>query len=222
MLATELAKRPVVTLAGEDVGQVKDVVFEGGGRVAGFTLSGRGLLAGPMKQALPIDGVTGLGPDAVMISDEYVFESRKQLAERAGAGVGGDVLGARVLSDGGVELGRVTDVVLQTTRTTAVVVGYQIAATEALGHPERTVYLPLAETVAVSGEALVVPARAAEYVADDLPGFEDLVRGFRERMGGGTARSDDAHARSDDAPVRNDDQDRGRDDASPPDRPTGA
>ncbi|MBW1596505.1 PRC-barrel domain-containing protein [Streptomyces sp. JJ38] len=216
MLATELAKRPVVTLAGEDVGQVKDVVFEAGGRVAGFTLSGRGLLAGPMKQALPMDGVTGLGPDAVMIRDEHVFESRKQLAERSGAGVGGDVLGARVLSDSGVELGRVTDVVLQTTRTTAVVVGYQIAATEALGHPERTVYLPLAETVAVSGEALVVPAKAAEYVADDLPGFEDLVRGFRERMGGDSAQGDAGDQGQDQ------DQDRGQGDDSPADRPTGA
>jgi uncharacterized protein YrrD len=182
MLATELSKRPVVTLAGEAVAQVKDVVFEGdGGRVAGFTLSGRGLFSGPMKQALPLAGVTGLGHHAVMIRDESVYETRKEMSDRAGPG-GGDVLGVRVLSDAGVELGRVTDVVIEVVPTGAGVAGYQIASTEALGRHERTVYLPLAETLAVSGEALVVPALAAEYVAEDLPGFEDMVHAFRTRM----------------------------------------
>ncbi|MBW1604501.1 PRC-barrel domain-containing protein [Streptomyces sp. JJ66] len=182
MLATELAKRPVVTLAGEAVAQVKDVVYDsGGGRVGAFTLSGRGLFSGPLKQALPWSGVTGLGHAAVMIPDEDVYENRKEVAERSGPG-GGDVLGVRVLSDAGVELGRVTDVVIEVTREAATVAGYQIESTEALGHHERTVYLPLAETLAVSGEALVVPALAAEYVAEDLPGFEDMVRAFRTRM----------------------------------------
>ncbi|MGD9482079.1 PRC-barrel domain-containing protein [Streptomyces sp. TRM70308] len=181
MLATELAKRPVVTLAGEAVAQVKDVVFDsGGGRVGAFTLSGRGLFSGPMKQALPWSGVTGLGEDAVMIRGEEVLEDRKEVVERSGPG-GGDVLGARVLSDAGVELGKVTDVVIEVTREAAAVAGYQVDSTEALGHQERTVYLPLAGTLAISGEALLVPALAAEYVAEDLPGFAERVRAFRTR-----------------------------------------
>src|ERR1700712_3433069 len=54
MRTSELAKRPVVTMAGEDVAQLKDIVYAaGGGQVGGFTLAGRGLLAGPLKQALP-------------------------------------------------------------------------------------------------------------------------------------------------------------------------
>lgn len=43
MRTSEATKRPVVTLAGEDVAQVKDVVYAaGGGAVGGFTLAGRG------------------------------------------------------------------------------------------------------------------------------------------------------------------------------------
>ena len=46
MRTSEIATLPVVTLAGDDVAQVKDVVFSAdGGAVAGFTLAGRGLLA---------------------------------------------------------------------------------------------------------------------------------------------------------------------------------
>ncbi len=48
MRTSEIAKRPVVTLGGEDVGQIKDIVYSaGGGAVGGFTLAGRGLFAGP-------------------------------------------------------------------------------------------------------------------------------------------------------------------------------
>jgi sporulation protein YlmC with PRC-barrel domain len=57
--ATELVKRPVVTLAGEDVAQIKDVLYDAAsGAVSGFTLNGRGIFAGPLKHALPMTGVT--------------------------------------------------------------------------------------------------------------------------------------------------------------------
>jgi len=47
MRTSEIAKRPVVTHAGDDVGQVKDVIYAaGGGEVGGFTLAGRGLCRG--------------------------------------------------------------------------------------------------------------------------------------------------------------------------------
>ena len=57
MRATEVIKRPVVTLAGEDVAQIKDIVYAGAaGEVAGFTLNGRGLLAGPLKTVAALVG----------------------------------------------------------------------------------------------------------------------------------------------------------------------
>ncbi|MDF9816644.1 PRC-barrel domain-containing protein [Streptomyces sp. SPB162] len=182
MLATEIAKRPVVTLAGEAVAQVKDTVFDGpGGRVAGFTLSGGGLFSGPLKRALPWAGVTGLGSHAVMIRDENVFEDRAQVADRSETG-GGNVLGSRVLTDTGTDLGRITDVVIEVSETSATAVGYAIASSEVLGHHARTVFIPLSQTIAVSGEALVVPALAAEFVAEDLPGFTEMMQAFRARL----------------------------------------
>ncbi|MDJ0342311.1 PRC-barrel domain-containing protein [Streptomyces sp. H10-C2] len=182
MLASEITKRPVLTLDGEAVAQVKDIVFEGTvGRIAGFTLSGRGLLSGPLRHSLPWSGVHGLGRAAVMIRSEDVFESRADVLGR-GAPSRGDVLGSRVLTDGGTDLGRISDVVVEVVEgTTAHVIGYEIASSEALGRQGRKVFIPLSETTAVSGEALVIPAAAAEFIADDLPGFAAAVQAYRAR-----------------------------------------
>ncbi|MEU6079663.1 PRC-barrel domain-containing protein [Streptomyces sp. NPDC047108] len=180
MLATEITKRPVVTLGGDAVGQVKDVVFDGaGGRIVGFTLSGRKWFSGPMKQSLPWTAVHGLGRDALMIRSEDVLETRTDVVEKSEAR-GGDVLQSRVLTDAGTDIGRIVDVVVDP-GAGADVVGYEIAPTEALGRRARTVFLPRAETIAVSGEALVVPATVTEYVAEDLATFEERVRAYRDR-----------------------------------------
>jgi len=64
MRTSEIAKRPVVTMAGADVAQIKDVVFSaGGGAVSGFTLAGRGLLSGPLDRSLPWSSVAGMGAE---------------------------------------------------------------------------------------------------------------------------------------------------------------
>lgn len=183
--AKDVIGRPVVTLGGEDVAQVKDVVYLGsGGSVAGFTLNGRRLLSGPLKKALPWTSVLGLGRDALVIADEAALVPRGELLDAAGGGPGGDVLGSRVLTDSGVDLGEVVDVVVEVAEH-ADVVGYEIDSTSALGKDGRRVFVPLPDTLAVSREALVVPATVVEFVTDDLAGFGASVTAFRSQHGGG-------------------------------------
>jgi uncharacterized protein YrrD len=180
--ATELVKRPVVTLAGEDVAQIKDVIYEAsGGAVSGFTLNGRGIFAGPLKEALPMTGVRAIGSDAVIIADTGAFTERSEIAA-AGDLRDRNVLGNRVVTDTGTDLGTVVDVILQVGAVTDVV-GYEIEAGEALGNGRR-VLLPLPDALAVSGEALIVPRGAAEFVAHDLAGFGAAVAAFRTHLKG--------------------------------------
>ena len=184
--ASELAKRPVVTLGGDDIAQVKDVVFDStGGTVVGVTLAGRGLLAGPLKTALPWGSVHACGRDAVMVRDESVLASREDVVERAEVSEH-NVLGSRVITDGGTDLGKVVDVVIEVgpDRRGADVVGYEVESGPATGKPDRHVYLPLPDTLAVSGEALMVPAAATDFVCDDLAGFGAAVEAFRARLRG--------------------------------------
>ena len=188
MRGTEVIKRPVVTLAGEDVAEIKDIVYAGGaGRVAGFTLNGRGMFSGPAKQALPWAGVHGLGRDAVMIASQDALEAKDEVLARSGGGKpkgGGNVLGSRVLTDSGVDLGEIVEVILEV-GDTADVVGYEIDSSEAVGKDGRRVLIPLPDSIAVSGEALIVPAAAVDFVTDDLSGFGAAVDAFRARLHGG-------------------------------------
>jgi uncharacterized protein YrrD len=179
--ASELIGRPVVTLGGELIAEIKDVVFErAGGRIAGFTLRNPGLFSRSRKDALPWTGVHGLGRDAVMVADETVFIPAKELAPRKQARKA-DVLHDRVLTDNGRDLGRVVDVVLYG-GTGLEVVGYEVEASETLGTAAQRVLIPLPDTMAVSGEHLIVPAAATEFVSEDLAGFGAAVDAFRSRL----------------------------------------
>lgn len=179
--ARELTGRPVVTLGGELIAEIKDVIFERtGGAVAGFTLRNPGLFSRSRKDALPWHGVHGVGRDAVMVPDETVLLRTKEIAPRKQARKG-DVLDDRVLTDSGRDLGRVVDVVLKS-EAGLEIVGYEVEASEALGTAGRRVLIPLPDTVAVSGENLIVPAAATEFVSEDLAGFGAAVDAFRVRL----------------------------------------
>ncbi|MEP7193850.1 MAG: PRC-barrel domain-containing protein [Actinomycetota bacterium] len=190
MRASEVTKRPVVTLGGEDVAQIKDIVYSaGGGALSGFTLAGRGLFSGPLNQALPWASVMALGPDAVMIRSEDVLEPTGAVLDQSASsgGSGGDVLGSQVLTDSGTLLGTVVDVILEISEASAGqcdVVGYEVEAAEALGTKGTKVFIPLPDTLAASGDHLMVPASATHFVAHDLAGFGAAVQAFRQQLEG--------------------------------------
>lgn len=192
MRTSEIVKRPVVTMGGEDVAQIKDIVYAGdGGTVGGFTLAGRGLFAGPLKTALPWGAVLAVGADAVMVADESSFEPVESVvgaASRSSSGHGsGNVLGSRVLTDAGSDLGGVVDVVIEV-RTgegaTCDVVGYEIEASESLGTKGTKLLIPLPDTLSASGEHVIVPAGARNFVSQDLAGFGASVDAFRAQLRG--------------------------------------
>jgi sporulation protein YlmC with PRC-barrel domain len=188
MRTSEVTKRAVVTMAGDDVAQIKDIVFSaGGGAVGGFTLAGRGLFAGPSHSALPWQSVAALGADAVMIDTENALAPLQSVldASAASGGSGGDVLGAQALTDSGIDLGTVVDVIIEVQESRGGecdVIGYEIEASEALGSKGTRVLIPLPDTIAASGDHLIVPASAKDFVADDLAGFGAAVDAFRTQL----------------------------------------
>ena len=190
MRTSEIIKRPVVSRAGEDVAQIKDIIYTAGeGAVAGFTLAGRGIFAGPLPVALPWASVTALGNDAVMISDQNALKPLETLitASRSEKSASGNVLGARVLTDGGTDLGVVVDVIVQVGRQgpeQCDVVGYEIESAGAESTQAARMLIPLPDTLAASGEHLIVPASAIKFVRHDLAGFGAAIEEFRAHLEG--------------------------------------
>jgi sporulation protein YlmC with PRC-barrel domain len=188
--ASELVKMPVVTHGGEDVAQVKDIVYAAhGGHIEAFTLAGRGLFAGPLKTALPWAAVAGLGTSAVVIvSEDDLVPLDQVLAANAQAGPGrGDVLNSQVLTDQGTALGTVSDVIIgilgDPASGQADVVGYEILPAETMNRGKQRLLIPLPDTIAASGEHLMVPTSASNYMTDQLAQFGSAVDAFRAQLG---------------------------------------
>ncbi|MEU9518624.1 PRC-barrel domain-containing protein [Streptomyces sp. NPDC048224] len=180
MAARSLTTRPVVTLGGDAVAHVKDTVCDASaGRITGFTLTGRGLLSGPLREGLPWSAVYALGHDAVMIRDRRgLVNAAVMTADQQN--LRARLLGARVLTEAGAEVGTVLDVVVEG-GTGGRVLGFRVAANRHFvpgpSRHRRRVYVPRGQTLTVSGRALVLPEDAVRHVADDLNGFTALVGG---------------------------------------------
>lgn len=190
--ASELAKLPVVTFAGEDVAQVKDILYAAdGGQINAFTLAGRSLFSGPLKVALPWAGVVGLGSDALIIqSEQQLVPLANVLSGPADDGPGaavnrGDIISSQVLTDQGTSLGMVSDVIIGISagNVQADVIGYEIQPAETLGRGQQRLLIPLPDTMSASGEHLMVPAAAANFLSDNIIGFEATVAAFRAQIG---------------------------------------
>lgn len=64
------------------------------------------------------------------------------------------------------------------------VVGYEVLPSDEPDQRKgRRSYLPLPETGAVSGEALIVPASAIDYISTDLAGFGEAITRYRDMLG---------------------------------------
>jgi uncharacterized protein YrrD len=175
--ARDVLSTPVVTLQGDDVAEVRDVVYDGArGMLLGFTLNKRGFFGGKLRERLPIESVHAIGKDAVMVrSDDDLVDMHAAPAAVAAAPADRDVIGDAVLSESGTKLGEVTDVIF-TLGENGRAVGYEVKA------EDRTVYIPLPEQQAVSGDARIVPDEVDSFVHDDLAGFGASIAEYRAQL----------------------------------------
>jgi uncharacterized protein YrrD len=180
MTASAINGLPVVTVrSGEDVAQVRDVIYDpAAGRLVGLTLNKRGFLSGRCREGLPAETIHAIGRDAVMIMDESALMLPDAAPDNvAHPAVERNVLGNDVLTESGVSLGTVKDLVL-VVGSAGEVVGYHIEKADG-----GAGYIPLPAQLAVSGSALVVPDVTENFVVDDLVGLGAAVDDFRSRLG---------------------------------------
>jgi uncharacterized protein YrrD len=178
--AAQINGLPVVTVrGGEDVAEVRDVIYSPDtAKLVGLTLNKRGFFAGRHRDVLPVDAIHAVGRDAVMVLDETSLIAPGDAPEDvARPAKERNVIGDDVITDRGVRLGVVRDLILLVGGT-GEVVGYQIEKPDG-----GQGFIPLPAQLSVSGTALVVPDMTEDFVRDDLVGLGAAVDEFRTRLG---------------------------------------
>jgi len=176
MRARDVTGLPVVTIVGgDDIAEIRDVVYDAGSHsLIGFTLNKRGWFRGTLKGVLAATDIEGIGADAVMVHDDAALtESSTPVATLADPETQRDVMGNRVLSSDGTDLGQITGVVLSTGVDPAAV-GYEL--TDAAG---EAMFVPISAQMAISDTNLILPAESTEFVRNDLAGFGASIASYR-------------------------------------------
>jgi hypothetical protein len=167
----------VVSIAsGEDVAEIRDVVYDGEAhRLVGFTLNKRGMFAGRLRAVLTTESMTAIGPDAVMIDAESAIDdSDERPSGLDHLDAARPVIGNRVLSADGDDLGEVVAVIMSTGAEPCAV-GYELQSSDR----KDTSFVPISAQMALSGENLVLPGAATDFVRNDLAGFGAAVAAYR-------------------------------------------
>jgi sporulation protein YlmC with PRC-barrel domain len=125
-------RRMVSRASAEELGELTHVVVDVKHRQVTALVMGKGRKAVLVEW----DQVSGFGPDAVMVADEGALHSPRDDRESAAADGKLELIGKRVLSDMGEDLGEVSDVVFDPatgTVETLVIGDREVPATSFMG-----------------------------------------------------------------------------------------
>jgi uncharacterized protein YrrD len=179
--ASDIVGLPVVTIdSGEDIAEIGDVVYDGRQHaLVGFTLKKRSWWGGNLPSMLTASHVAAIGSDAVMIESEAeLIEQDKAPSSLTDKAESHPVIGTGVLSAGGLRLGTITGVIVETGDTPRAV-GYEITSSDA-SKGDTTMFVPISAEMALSDDNLIVPADVTQFVGNDLAGFGAVIETFNQ------------------------------------------
>lgn len=156
----EVIGLPVLTDAGERLGDVEDVLVDRGGRrVIGFLLAGGNRLLG--HRVYPIEEVRAVGDGAVVVArrdtvlhTRQVNRLRRLLARHA------DLVGKRLVSRAGQDLGVISDLVFDP--ETGAVLGFDLSGGFFRDVTEGRGFVPASVRLVVGKDAVIAPPPGEE------------------------------------------------------------
>ena len=152
---------------GEDVAEIRDIIFEPSeGVIGGFTLGRRGFLGRRLREVLPAGMIRSVGTHAVTIdSTAAITDPNEAPTEVANVDRKADVTANEVMTESGRTLGRVRDVIV-TGGPNPRVVGFEIG-----DGPAGAGFVPIDTSRAVSRSTLIVPDSFENRIRTDLVGL---------------------------------------------------
>ena len=163
---------PVISLeTGTRVGEVRDLLIgRRGDRLSGLRVVCKGRFA---LKSLRFKDIHSVGEDAVIIHDRSALLAPSRVRAREAGARGPDaVIGKRVLTADGRDLGLVDDIVID--ERAGRVIGYQISAGFLADVVDGKMILPLPPGLKIGQDTVIIPAEWAEKVS--RPGAAGLGR----------------------------------------------
>ena len=166
MRGRDLIGRPVVDGNGDDLAEIRDIIFDAtSGTITGFTLSKRGFLGRRNHHVLALADVLAVGTDAVMIASEDRLLAPDDSPNDMKTDDSSDVLQDQVITESGRNLGVVQDVIILG-GVAPRVVGFEVEE-----GPTGRGLIPIGAATAMSGSSLVVPDSFEMRIRQDLTGL---------------------------------------------------
>ena len=161
--ASALHGNPIVTNDGDTDFEVQDVLVDRDGRgIVCFSAREPGVFGKRHVGVVPLSGVSSIGPDAVMVKAGSVTDPPDE-DDRLGT----QLVGASVVTETGVEVGHISDLVLETRHNATRVRAVEVDPATGKGR-----FLALRDDETLPADVLVVHAGAEDELADTP---EDLV-----------------------------------------------
>jgi uncharacterized protein YrrD len=168
----DVAGLPVVDVStGEDVAEIRDIIFDpGGGVVGGFTLAKRGFFGRRMRVVLPVAAIRSVGTHAVTIDSADVITDPDVAAPEQAVAGDADITSDDVITESGRTLGRVRDVIISGGRHPRVV-GFEIG-----GGPAGDGFIPIDTSRGLSRSTLIIPDSFENRIRTDLVGLAGDIK----------------------------------------------
>lgn len=170
MSANSMIGLPIFAINnGRRIASVKDVIYDGmRSRLLAFTIEQAGVFS-PKRLVLPFENIKSIGRDAVVVENADAFVSERQMADIRDIAEHGKSVDSKVLlTESGVMLGHIADVLID--ETTGHAVSYEISGgiTKDIGSGRNYVAAPTACVVGI--DAIIVPDETETTLAQQEPG----------------------------------------------------
>lgn len=160
MRRSEVIGLPVLSTAGERLGDVADLLVSApDGRVIGFLLAGGGTLSG--HRVYPFEEVRAIGDGAVLVDEpRAVLTTRRARRLRELLARHNELVGKRLISQGGDDLGVIDDLVFDP--VSGAIAGYQVSGGVVRDLLEGKDYIPVAAGLIIGKDAVICPDHEQE------------------------------------------------------------
>ncbi len=177
----DIISKPIVTFdSGEKIGSIKDIFFDAEEKqLLGFLVDEGGLFR--QARVLPFNKIKVIGKDVVTVEHKDSIVMADQHKQDINFVATDQVVkGTRVVTEGGEDLGLISDIYFDD--TTGKIVGYEVSGGMFADAYEGKSFLPAPETIRIGKDVAFVPDSVARMMEEQVGGIKGAMQKTSESI----------------------------------------